>query len=120
MFKDKRGQGLSLNIVVIAIIAVIILVIIAFIFAGGIGKVWSRMGSYLETGTAGKSLEFIGQQCNFACSTARMMDDPSESTYCKQEFKYDKTGAGKEIQILHCYDSRVNAHCAGVTEAECK
>ncbi len=120
MFKNKRGQGLSMNIVVIAILAVIILVIIAIIFTGGVGNVYRRMGEFFQIGTRGQTLEFIRQQCNIACSTARTMDDPSKSSYCNQVFKYDETGAGKDILEIHCYDSLVNVHCADITEDKCE
>lgn len=123
MFKDKRGQGLSMNIVVVAIIAVIILVIIAIIFTGGVGRVWNRMGEFFQIGTTGRSLEFIQQQCDIACSTAQTMGDPSRSSYCQQSFQWDQNTNGKIEEgeaDYRCYDSRINVPCAGIDESVCK
>ncbi len=121
MFKNKKGQGLSMNVVVIAILAVLILVIIAIIFTGGIGNVYKRMGKILQIGTEGSSLEFIKGQCNIACLNAQIMEDPSGSAYCKNTFTYDENDDGKtsdEEKAFHCRDNPINFPCDGV-ENEC-
>ena len=42
---DKRGQGLPLNVIVIAIIVVVALVVIVAFFLGAFGNLGSRTGT---------------------------------------------------------------------------
>tara|TARA_Y100000310_G_scaffold336790_1_gene422288 strand:- start:397 stop:765 length:369 start_codon:yes stop_codon:yes gene_type:complete len=119
MFKNKRGQGLSMNVVVVAILAVIILVILALIFTGGIGKVWGRIGTIFRWATPEEqSLEFAEKQCELACSNAQAMskENVGRSTYCKQTFNIDASGDGEIEENVHCWD--LNVPCPGV-ETSC-
>ena len=54
MFKTKKAQGLSLNIVIIAVIVLIVLVVLAMVFTGKIkffGKGVSDTSSQFTSGT---------------------------------------------------------------------
>ncbi len=122
MFKDKRGQGLSMNIVVVAIIAVIVLVVIALIFTGGVSKVWNTMGDFFQIGTTGRTLEFIQQQCNIACSSAKTMTEltRANSGYCTKRFEWDNDGDGEINEGVEddyrCWHPAINVPCAGVRD----
>ena len=56
---DKRGQGLSLNTIIIAVIVLTVLVVLIIIFTGGIGKWTHNVGTCEDKGN---------HECMSACS----------------------------------------------------
>jgi len=116
-FKNKRGQGLSMNFVVVAMIAVIVLVVIAIIFAGGVGSSFRKMGEIFQLGTQYQSLAVVIEKCNIACTLAQTMENPKTSPYCKSTFTYE-TG-NKAKKTVHCYEDVVGVSCPGIKE-NCK
>ncbi|MBS3145948.1 hypothetical protein J4414_04055 [Candidatus Woesearchaeota archaeon] len=59
---NKRGQGLPLNVIVIAIIVVVALVVIVAFFLGGFGQLGGKAGE-----TAGVGLKGTSQALAVAC-----------------------------------------------------
>lgn len=47
---DKKSQGLSINVIIIAVIALVVLVVIIAIFTGTIGKTAKNIGSCVDKG----------------------------------------------------------------------
>lgn len=84
---NKKGQDISMNIIVTAIIALLVLVILVIVFTGGITNTVDKMRTFLTFGTSGKTMEFAKEQCNANCAIAKGLDNPSSSSYCTQEFK---------------------------------
>lgn len=71
---NKRGQGLSLNLVVVGIIAVLVLVVIAFIFSSQAGEVNRQLSSC--------SSKLPGGQCTLQsdCTGPFVSDDQCVET----------------------------------------
>jgi len=120
MFKNKRGQGLSMNFVVVAMIAVIVLVVIAIIFAGGVGSSFRRMGEIFQLGTQYQSLAVVIEKCDIACTIAQGKDNPKTSSYCKSTFTYE-TGhmtedGKKEKKTVWCGHTDVGVSCPDVLD----
>ncbi|MDP3640019.1 MAG: hypothetical protein Q8R53_02330 [Nanoarchaeota archaeon] len=67
---EKRGQGLSLNVIIIAVLAIIVLVVLVAIFAGRIGIFESQLGG--EAQSELRAMESFYGQChpNAAAETA--------------------------------------------------
>ena len=53
---DKRAQGLSMNVIIIAVIALVVLVVIVIILTGSAGDFIKRIGTktYCETAPEGQ------------------------------------------------------------------
>lgn len=45
--KNKKSQGLSINVIIIAVLALAVLIVLIVIFTGGIGKTSENLGSCL-------------------------------------------------------------------------
>ncbi|HLC71768.1 MAG TPA: hypothetical protein VJI32_07190 [Candidatus Nanoarchaeia archaeon] len=58
LFKDKKGQGLSLNVIIIAALALIVLVVLVMIFTGRIGVFQQGVSNAAKT-------ELITMQINY-------------------------------------------------------
>ncbi len=58
MLKNKRGQGLSLNVIIIAALALIVLVVLVMIFTGRIGVFQQGVSNAAKT-------ELITMQINY-------------------------------------------------------
>lgn len=84
---NKKGQDISMNVIVLAIIALLVLVVLAVVFTGGIANTVDKMKTFLGFGTGGKTLEFAKEQCKTNCIIAEGLDNPSDSSYCTQIFK---------------------------------
>ncbi len=69
MLKMKKGQGLSLNAVVIAAIVLIVLVVLIMIFTGQFAK-FAQMFGDTETSCAG----YGGRWCSESCGEHRVTE----------------------------------------------
>jgi hypothetical protein len=38
LFKNKKAQGLSITVIIVAVIALLVLIILALVFTGGLGR----------------------------------------------------------------------------------
>lgn len=109
MIRGKRGQGLSMNMVVVAILAVLILVVIAIVFTGGLTNATQRLRQFFNIGTAGQDLEFAREQCRVACEQAKLSDNPGESRYCK--VKLPIRGDDGKVNNINCKDQPISFAC---------
>ncbi len=65
-FSSRKGQGMSLNTVIIAIIVLVVLVVLVMIFTGYFGRIFAPGVQNCETALAGK------------CSTTACTGDQQE------------------------------------------
>src|SRR3989344_6259031 len=96
-FISKRGQELSLNVLIVIIILIIVLIVIAFIFLGGSTTLTRQVRSTLYGATSGTDKDFAVRACEQRCESAKNM--PSEelrknSAFCKTGFEIDLDNSG--------------------------
>ena len=109
---DKKGAELSMNVVIIAIIAVLVLVVVAIVFTGGVANAVGTMREFFNIGTKGTNLQFVEEQCKFACDNAKLSNNPSRSSYCTSVFDVK---VDNEIKKYGCWSRQdvtgVNVGC---------
>jgi hypothetical protein len=120
----KRGQGLPLNLIVLAIIAALVLVLIIAFTVGGAGSSFSRIFKVGAT-AAGDEIESVRAACRQSCSTAEStvgnLDEWKTSGYCKKKSSIDLDGSGKlddstdpakdEVGI-RCWSKPISIQCS--------
>tara|TARA_Y100000310_G_C20409949_1_gene681453 strand:- start:347 stop:748 length:402 start_codon:yes stop_codon:yes gene_type:complete len=94
MLRNKKGQGLSMTMVVVIILAVLVLAVIALIFLGGTGGIVQKLRDIFvpQSGTA---LNLALEQCETWCDQAKDSDTPGNTAYCTRSQHVDKEGDGK-------------------------
>ena len=122
---SKKGQGLSLNTIIIAIIVLIVLVVLVMIFTGYFGRIFTP---------SVKSCTAQGGQCASQCNSGQLgneisgADCPDKTLKCcatvQTQFTQRQEGvASCETQGGKCYGAKT-FNCAdtlpaGVTEDAC-
>ena len=88
---NKKGQGLTLNTIVIAILVVIVLVAVIFFFFGGFKNITDKIKSTFFVATAGVDEAFVVETCRQYCDQAKALPSSlvSDSAYCTQGFVID-------------------------------
>ena len=81
--RNKRGQGLSTNAIILIILGVIVLVILAVGFMIG----WDKLAPWIPS----NNVDTIVQQCGIACNTGSVYD------YCSMEREL-KDAEGNEVK----------------------
>lgn len=83
MIKNKRGQGLSTNAIILIVLGVIVLVILALGFIMG----WDKIAPWIFSSN---NVDTIAQQCSVACTTGSTYD------YCTlpRELKFKDSISG--------------------------
>ena len=96
MIKSKKGQGLSMNTIVLIIIAVLVLLVIIVIFMGGATAVNQWFKEVFNFGTASQSRGFVETACNSNCDSAEDSDNSANTAYCNYIFEnVDANGDGE-------------------------
>lgn len=62
---QKKAQGMSINVIIIAVLALLVLVVLAFIFTGKIGK-FTQATANCES--------ISGNECEYTCSSGYVKD----------------------------------------------
>ncbi len=62
----KKGQGMSINVIIIAVLALLVLVVLAFIFTG-------KIGQFATTTANCESIS--GNVCDYSCSSGYVQDN---------------------------------------------
>ncbi len=106
----KGGQGLPLNLIVIAAIAVLVLVLVVGFSTGTLGKLFGGTKMLAETATPEAKASFaLG--CKQACFSAEQLSDtPNEwqqSEYCKRTINI----TGGSI-LTHCWENPIAVECS--------
>lgn len=94
---NKKGQGLSLNVIIIAVLAILVLVIVAAFFLGGFSNLGGKIKSVFSGTTIGSDLDLTISTCNNLCERAKGLDASSvgKSAYCQTSFDVDSNVDGK-------------------------
>ena len=94
---NKRGQGLPLNVIVIAIIVVVALVVIVAFFLGGFGQLGGKAGETAGVGLKGTSEALAVASCQRLCAQAKAFSPSqrADSTFCRETKNVDKNNDGK-------------------------
>jgi len=88
--KDKRGQGLSVNAIIMIVLGVVVLVVLIIGFTIG----WAKLLPFLST----NNVENIKTSCSVACTTGSTYD------FCTQSrtLKADDLPTGEEEVVGNC------------------
>jgi hypothetical protein len=62
----KKGQGLSVNVIIVAVLALLVLVVVAFIFTGKFGQ-FSKATANCES--------IAGNVCEYSCESGYVVDN---------------------------------------------
>ena len=92
---NKRGQGLPLNVIVIAIIVVVALVVIVAFFLGAFGNLGSRTGTTTSAALEGTDLNLAGAKCESLCNQAQTSKGILKPAFCSTKFSIDQNNDGK-------------------------
>ncbi|MFH1332142.1 MAG: hypothetical protein ABIH63_02555 [archaeon] len=87
--KDKRGQGISMEFIIIAAIALIVLIVIILFFTGGLEKIFAQQSQTVGTATD-QEKEIWRSSCRLYCTLGQ------KENFLNKEFKtkQDTTGTG--------------------------
>lgn len=105
--KDKRGQGISMEFIIIAAIALIVLIVIVLFFTGGLAKIFGGQKDVVGTVTD-QQKEIWRSQCSVYCG---LEDDKRQSSFfCKHLFQV-KNEKGEVVENWACSTTL----CSGLT-----
>jgi|GEM_PF-2724176 hypothetical protein len=122
MIKTNKGQGLSMNTVIIGIIVLVVLIVLIAFFTGGTGTVVDKIKSIFGATTKGQDTAIALQACDNYCDQASELKDSQgpqyvkESPFCTSVFdldyapvdgNVDKDPGGKRIRYV-CDSSNYN------------
>jgi hypothetical protein len=105
--ESKRGQGISLNFIVIAIIAAMVLVIIIAFTVGGLGTSLSKIFQAGEQ-NEDSDVDLAKANCKSMCDVASGVDSPLEWNtvdYCTKTYLFD----GEQVP---CWDAPISVKCS--------
>ncbi len=114
--KNKKGQTLSINTVIITILAIFVLVLIVVALTGGFGNFvdwWNNVftGSGIDSQKA-------ALQCNGFCESYQTTGSVQfAKKYCTKEFNIDSDGDNKGDITLMCPDI-VTVSCSVIDDYE--
>lgn len=94
---NKKGQGLSLNVIIIAVLAILVLVIVSAFFLGGFSTLGDKVRGVFTGTTAGSDLDLSISTCTNLCQRAKDLDPAvaRNSAYCTSKFSVDTNNNGK-------------------------
>ena len=114
MFKNKKGQGLSVNTVIILILAIFVLVLVVLALTGGFGNFWEWIGSIF--GGSALSVQKAALKCDGYCNSYQTTGvDSFAKRYCTEELEIDLDGDKSSDEVLYC-DEIIQSACAAITE----
>ena len=127
ILRNKKAQGLPMDIVIISIIVIIVLVVVIAFFVGGTGSVMQKIKQIFTGGTAGTELPIAREYCNNYCNNAEQITDDAlkkKSAYCKYSFSLDLDGDGQADTVKteqgvvkkKFYCSTLGAQASGLDE----
>lgn len=107
MFSNKKGQGMSLNVIIVAALALIVLVVLTVIFT-------SRTAIFSEKVDQGSRTELIEMKISYAdCHPTVRQEGEFTSAFERAESIDDKENAKVSFrdEINRCRDSLDRAEC---------
>ncbi len=92
--KNKKAQGMPVNVIIIAVIVLIVLIFLIIFFVGGFGNVKNRIDALFSGSVTGQSKELVVQQCQSFCEGALAAPAGSRKIlpYCRDSFVVDDDG----------------------------
>ena len=118
---NKKGQGLSLNMVVVAVIVLVVLFVVIAFFSGGFTAIAEKVGNIFKGGIDDRAVSI--QLCNTYCLTAKRLDgiQLDDSKFCKAQFSIDRNSDGilsdnERERPMSCSD--LNVRCIGGTGSD--
>ena len=113
MKMNKRGQGLSVNTIIILVLAIFVLVLIVLALTGGFGNFLEWMGSIF--GGSGLSVQKAALKCDGYCNSYQTTgQDVFAEKYCTDLIDIDIDGDKKTDETLYC-DEIAASSCAAIT-----
>src|SRR3989344_6454215 len=91
---NKKGQGLPLNVIVIAIIVVVALVVIVAFFLGAFSNIGGKAGATTGTALTGTEAGLAVATCENLCNQAKTTS-ALKTIFCNKKFDVDKNGDGE-------------------------
>ncbi len=104
--KDKRGQGISMEFIIIAAIALIVLIVIILFFTGGLEKIFGEQKRTIGTVTD-QQKEIWRASCKLYCSLGQ------RENFVNKEFK------GDDNTIFMCPNTPKSGQSLKVECGEC-
>ena len=89
---NKRGQGLSMNTVIIAILVLVVLVFVIIFYTGGFSNIGTKISDIFGSSTIGQDKVIAKQNCQNYCDQAMAETNPKSritSPYCSKSFRID-------------------------------
>ncbi len=99
---NKRGQGISMEFIIIAAIALIVLIVIILFFTGGIQKLTGGQKEVIAGTVPDWQIKAWESRCKLSCSASNFND------YCKTAFKADTDGDGDSDVYYTCSKTNSN------------
>ena len=90
---DKKGQGLSINYIVIIAISLVVLVVIVLFFTGALKNMFPKTDIYQNVDSSTRQIWI--NQCELACQSGK-------ANYCSLYFQIDKDVDKKIDEIYYC------------------
>ena len=112
--KNKKGEALPLNVIIIAIIVIVVLVVVLLIFIGGIGGLQSKFQSKTDDAV------LAARECESFCNNVRDETNPAiikNSAYCTRSYRFDRNGDGKVDTDVNT-GAVVNYYCSDSHKAD--
>ena len=106
--REKRGQGLSVNAIILIVLGVIILVILILGFFLG----WSTIFPFLST----NNVQTVVSNCDNACSTSAKYDFCTVEREIKDEKKNEVTGNCNLFANLDVFQHYGVSKCTGLCD----
>ncbi len=106
----KRGQGLSMNTIIITILVVLVLVVVAVFFTGGMSSLINKIRGVV--GSSAIDVSSAQLQCNGYCENYDLTGLPSyRDNFCGgKTFDIDSDGDGEaDLEQQTC--KRLNVNC---------
>ncbi len=114
MFENKKGQGLSVNAIIIFILAILVLVLIALALTGGFGNFAEWLGRL----GGGQEAQGSAVQCNSICTSFQVTgDEDLAEKFCTEVYEFDVDGDGQVDSEATCSELAA-VSCDAITERE--
>lgn len=121
---NKRGQGLSMETIIIAILVLLVLVFVIIFFTSGFGTLATKIKETMFGAATSEDINIARENCRNYCEQAKAYKDDSslvrKSAYCTHYFKLDLDGepgadrgaglSGADAELKNEY---VRYYCSG-------
>lgn len=88
---NKKGQGMPMNVIIIAIIILVVLIILIAFFAGGFGSITGKIRELFTGQVSGQTKDTTIQTCQSMCDIAKNYPASAQrsSGYCTNSYVVD-------------------------------